>query len=132
VMHTRFDNDNCRILVNSIKGFIIPGSAEQPLLARELNISVPMANQIKSVEYAVLNERLMERFKDSIHVMLPFKIEVDVYDYTILDTLEKKILNYIENNEFITKRKEIDLVILENTQRRINEEIAETDSLKNL
>lgn len=132
ISHIRFDNESCKSVVNSINSFINPNTEDQPELAKELSLSAEYAKNIVSVTYSPLNERVAERYMDSVHILLPFKIEVDVYDNFVLDTLQVKLLNYLENNEFVVKRKKIELQIIESTQEKIKKEIAETDSLKRL
>lgn len=129
--HIRFDNDYCRTMVNNLKAYL-SGNGDIQELARELNMSVAQTGKIKSIRYEDLNDHMAGKYSDSTLVLLPFKIEVEVYNNDVLDTLEVKLLNYLENNEYALRRKEIDKIAIGKIEQKINEEIKETDSLKKL
>ena len=131
ISHIRFDNDYCRTMVNNLKIYL-SGNSDIDELARELDMSVAQAEKIKSIKYEDLNDHMAGKYSDSTLVLLPFKIEVEVYNNDVLDTLEVKLLNYLENNEYALKRKEIDKIAINKIEQKINEEIKETDSLKKL
>ncbi len=129
--HTRFENDYCKVLVNNLNLSII-GSTDKLQLANDLGISMEAASKIKKISYAPLNEHLAEKYADSLHVLLPFKVQVEVYDNSVLDTLQTKILTYLENNEFAQKRKDIEMQSLIKSEAWIKQELIEIDSLKQL
>jgi hypothetical protein len=91
-----------------------------------------LAQQIQNIEYAPLNENIEKRFADSVSVLLPFKVLVEVYELEILDTLQIAILNYFESNEFALTRKKLEHDEFNKTEERVKKEIIEIDSLKQL
>lgn len=131
--HNRLNNSECYSLINGLTKLIEnPGRGNEETLANELNIAIDDVRQIKNIAAKSLNESLEKKYKDSAFVILPFKIEVRIYDPAILDDLQTGILNYLEANEFASKRKEIDKKYLERYEEKIRKEITEIDSLKQL
>jgi hypothetical protein len=128
VSHTRVDNDNCREMIsnlaNSIDGYDNPG------LTRLLKLHPEDAKLIRKILYRSLNDGLARRYADSVHVLLPFKVEAEVYERGVLDTLESAIMSYLENNEYAKRRKEVDRVTIAKTDEWLVSEMIEIDSLK--
>lgn len=131
--HIRLNNGECYALINALSDLRANSNINNDrILSRKLNISIPATRQIKSVTCKALNESLEKKYKDSAFVLLPFKIEVGVYDPTILDSLQMGIMNYLESNEYAAKRKKIQLDYLGKFQDKIKGEIIAIDSLKQL
>jgi hypothetical protein len=130
ISHIRFENDYCYEMVESLDSYITGN--ENPALAERLSISKNDAAKVQSIKYKPLNENIASRFIDSVSVLLPFKVEVEVYDNSVLDTLQKGILKYLESNRYATKIKEIEKQVLEKTEQRLEKEITEIDSLKKI
>lgn len=133
VSHSRLNNNECYTLINTLTELRDnTNSNNEKILADKLCINVEAAKQIKSISCKALNETLEKNYKDSAFVILPFKIVVIVYDPSILDTLQKGILNYLESNEYSTKRKKINRDYLDKYEEKIKNEIVAIDSLKRL
>lgn len=126
--HIRIENDYCFQMIKNLENFI--GGKDNAKLANELSLDPEYAKQIVSISYSPLNENISRRFFDSVTVMLPFKIEVETLDPDILDTLQKKLFNYLETNEYAQKLKKLDEEALILTQNRLTKEINSIDSLK--
>lgn len=130
ISHIRFENDYCFEMVKDL-GSYIDGNGNSTL-SRVLAISPKYAKEIKSIKYIPLNLNIARRYADSSSVILPFKVEVEIYDNEILDSLQKGILNYFESNEYASKIKELDEELLIKTEQRLKKEISSIDSLKNI
>lgn len=123
--HTRIDNIQCADLVNSLSK--IPNM--DSVLSKKLKIDIKTAKEIKSIAYKSLN-KIEEN--DSLLKLADFKIEVQVYNPSILDSLQKKILMFLESNEYATKRKEINKLYLDRIEEKLKSEIIAVDSLKHI
>lgn len=130
ISHTRLNNGECYSMINDLTK--MRDNNNDLLLSQKLAIDIKMAKQIKSISCKALNEALEKNYKDSAFVLLPFKIEVKLNDPSILDSLQKGILNYLEGNEYVTKRKKINEVYLDKYEEKIKVEIIAIDSLKRL
>jgi capsular polysaccharide biosynthesis protein len=125
-------NDFCSDIVTEL-GLIVEDNTPA-LLAKKLNISVSSASQIKKIEFANYNDKLKKKYedKDSIVLGLPFKIKVYAYSNTVFDTLQKAFVNYLEKNEYASKRKEIRKEENRQMQAKLKEQIYGLDSLKTI
>lgn len=130
ISHSRLNNGECYAMINTLTKIRDNASSNDTILAEKLGIEAKMAKEIKSISCKALNEALEKNYKDSAFVLLPFKIEVNVYSTSILDSLQKGILNYLESNEYVSKRKKINREYLDKFEERIKEEIIAIDSLK--
>lgn len=131
VSHIRLENDYCQQMIDNLNSLLI-GTSDRTNLSSALSLSVENAKEIKKISYVPLNSNISEKFADSINVLLPFKVVVEVYSNDVLDTLQNRLMGYLENNTYANRRKQIELNSLLKTENRIEEEILETDSLKNL
>lgn len=130
ISHIRFENEYCYEMIKDLNSYI-DGKTNSGL-ATALKISPEDAVNIKSIHYFPMNDNVAKRYSDSTKILLPFKVEVEVYNNDVLDTLETGIINYLESNEFATKTKEIERISLEENKKRILQEIAALDSLKRI
>jgi hypothetical protein len=130
VSHTRLNNGECYSMINDLTKLLKSG--DDATLSAKLGIDVKMVKQIKSISSKALNESLEKNYKDSAFVLLPFKIEAKVYSPSILDSLQKGILRFLESNEYATKRKEISKLYLDKFEEKIKGEIIAIDSLKHI
>lgn len=130
VTHVRIGNDYCKELVNNL-GTLIDGK-ENTELQLQLKLSPQVATKILKIEYSDLNEALSKRFMDSTNVIIPFKVVVNVLDKSILDTLQNHIVGYLESNPMALHLKTIDLNVINNTEQRVQHEIMQVDSLKDI
>lgn len=133
ISHNRLNNSECYTLIGGLARLIEnSNTANIRTLSQKLGISVNEAQQIKKISSWSLNESLEKTYKDSAFIILPFKIEVKIYDPSILDNLQTGILNYLESNEFASKRKGLNQQYLEKYQAKIKSEIIAVDSLKQI
>lgn len=130
IAHTRLNNGECYSMINDLTKF--RNNRKDTILSQKLGLDINMAKQIKSISCKALNEALEKNYKDSAFVLLPFKIEVNVYNASVLDSLQKGILHFLESNEYATKRKEISKFYLDKFEEKIKSEIIEIDSLKRI
>jgi uncharacterized protein involved in exopolysaccharide biosynthesis len=125
-------NDFCSDLIAELSAVV---EDQTPvLLAKKLRIDTAIAKKIKRIDFYNYDERLKEKYKDKDTVVLgrPFKIKVCASENTIFDTLQKALVNYLENNEYALKRKEIKKQENILMREKIITEIKELDSLKNV
>ncbi|MDO9185007.1 MAG: hypothetical protein Q7W13_03275 [Bacteroidia bacterium] len=132
ISHTRLNNSECFAMVNDLTKLRDNSNNSDSMLAKKLSIDVKTAKAIKSISCKALNETLEKNYKDSTFVLLPFKIEVKVYNSSILDSLQKGILNYLESNEYAAKRKKINREYLDKYEEKMKKEIIAIDSLKRI
>lgn len=130
ISHTRLNNGECYTMINDLTK--MRDNNNIIVLSEKLGIDVKIAKQINTISCKALNEALEKNYKDSAFVLLPFKIEVKVNNPSILDTLQKGILNYLEGNEYVAKRKKINEEYLDKYEAKIKIEIIAIDSLKRL
>jgi hypothetical protein len=130
VGHLRVDNDYCKELVNNLGSYV--DGKNNALLAQALHIPQEQAREVRKLEYAPLNENLARRYSDSSHVLLPFKVNAEVFDRSVLDSLESGILQFLENTDYAQKRKDIDTRLITDAQSRVVAEIGAIDSLKDI
>lgn len=123
-------NDYCADLVYNLDLFIRDRTPDA--LAKKLKISVASAKSIKDLEFDNYDEKLKKKYenKDTIVLGLPFKIRAYAYSNVVFDTLEPALVNYMENNEYALKRKEIKIANLKSLKEKINSNIHQLDSLK--
>ncbi len=127
----RLDNDHCSMLIQTLED-LNDHKENVDVVAQKLNITTEMAREIKNIEFEEYNSKMGKRFKDSVSVYAPFKVLVKVYNNGILDSLEKGIVSYLENNEYALKRKKISEEGLQLLRVDINKEITSLDSLKKI
>jgi len=103
-------------------------------LARELKIDTNTAKEIKKIKFENYDEKLKNKLKDkdTIVLGLPFKIKAYTSTNTVFDTLQNALVNYLENNPYALKRKEIKKQNIQLMRGKLNNEIHALDSLKNV
>ncbi|MBX3165009.1 MAG: hypothetical protein KF900_11060 [Bacteroidetes bacterium] len=131
VSHVRFENDFCREMIDNLNLYITDDGINEAL-ADALHIDINIAGSVKSFSYYPFSSNFEKLYKDSVKVMLPFKVGVEIYDNKILPELQTGILDYLENNAYASKLKEIDQTSLDKMEQRVTAEIREIDSLKNI
>lgn len=127
--HIRLENEHCFEMIKNLNASISVAS-DQSELAHLLSMSVADAQLVKSINYLPLNENTAKRYIDSLHYLLPFKIEVEVYNNSVLDILQVKLLNYLENNPYALQKKKKDFDNLNSMLDKLERDIAKLDSLK--
>jgi len=121
-------NDYCEDLINKLNQIVEDDSPE--LLAKKLNISKEYAEKIAEIKFENLDDERMS--EDSIPIGLPFRIYLSVYDKKVIDSMQYAIVNYMESNEFLLKRKRIRIQNIDVISKRIEQEIRDIDSLKTI
>jgi len=126
------NNDFCSELINELQLFIEDDTPE--LLAKKLKIGMGTAKEIRKIEFDNFNEKLNKKYKeeDTVVLGLPFKIKVFALNNSIFDTLQTAFVNYLENNDYALKRKEIRKQNIQLLRKKLNDQIIELDSLKNV
>jgi hypothetical protein len=130
--HIRFNNHFCYEQINNLQSFISESDHVRTQLRKNLSLSLPLARQIKAIKYMPLNVDIAHRYRDSSNMLLPFKIEVDVYCDDVLDSLQIGILNYLEANAYALQQKKTESMSLDKAEKRLEQEIESLDSLKRL
>lgn len=128
IAHKRLTNDEC----SEIFEFLKKNENNIEVLSEELKLNIEDCKKIKAIRFNALNPKFIKIYADSIKDITPFKILVEVYDNTIYDTLQTKILNYLESNEYSVLRKQQDLDYYLNYNIRIEKVLADLDSLKKI
>lgn len=126
------NNDFCASIIGNL-GLLVKDNTPE-LLAEKLNIDVNTAKQIHAIEFSNYNEDLKKKYdkKDTIVLGLPFKIKVYAGSTTVFDTLQQALVDYLENNEYALKRKDIKTQEIKLMREKLKNEIYELDSLKNI
>jgi hypothetical protein len=124
------NNDYCYKLLGTIDELV--REKNYVALSEKLFISERQAACIKSLSYRNFNPKFQKIFKDSIQMMVPFRVEVIVSDNSILDSLQLGIMNYLESNEFATIRKKIKEHQLMKMEGKLQYEQLKLDSLKTI
>lgn len=133
ISNKRLQNEYCAGMIYSLSQNLDEGGSNASTsLAKTLKMDVGDARKLKSIQYLDANKNLAKKYEDSSAVYLPFKVEVEVYDNSVLPKLQTSILNYLESNEYAQKLKEIESQSIAKTEIRILEEIQEIDSLKRI
>jgi hypothetical protein len=128
VAHKRLTNDECGEIFEQLKKI----EATPEILSKELNMSFSDCEKIKTIRFQPLNSKYSKIYADSTKDSSPFKVIIETYDYSVYDSLQKKIIIYLEKNEYSVARKNADLNYLENYEQRINKVLIDLDSLKRI
>ncbi len=129
ISHIRLDNYYCYEMIRNL-GALLNEERGNSELAEELKVKPEVAKAVRNILYVPANLNLARQYSDSMVVLLPFKVEVEIYDNEILPELQTGIMNYLESNEYATKLKQIETQTLNQVEQRIKDEIKEIDSLK--
>lgn len=146
---------NTQILKNTIaKLNLLCFEQEREGLAEILNLDVSIAKKIQKfefrpfvseddvVEMALLREQLNNVVADKKEIVEnvieklqienkdAYEISVLVYDPGIVKPLEAALIGYFKNNEYIKRRMEINEIILEKREQKLQSESRKLDSLK--
>ena len=146
---------SAEILSNTIQKFNLLASEKDAAgLQQLLNLDSAMAGNIQKFEYKafvskddivemeVLKEQLStvtgekKELVDKVIARLEiesknaFEISVFVYDPNIVKPLEKALVSYFSNNDYIRRRIEINKINLQNTKAKLEKELRKLDSLK--
>ncbi len=130
VSSTTLNNQYCFDMINTLNLLIKDKVPE--LLAQELKIEIGSAKEIQKIEFLNYNNKVPKIFddKDTVALVKPFKIKAYVSSPSVFDTLQKALVNYLENNEYALKRKEIKKENIKLMQKKLIGDIRQLDSLK--
>lgn len=131
VAHNRLENDYCSEIINNLNSTIIE-KTDNTALSDALGISSRYARAVKSFSFVNLRRTEVKEKIDSLFLLKPFKIEIEVYNNEVLDTLQNALVNYLESNEYAASRKKSDQEILLKIENKLIAESRQVDSLKTL
>lgn len=98
-------------------------------LSEELKMGIPSLKKIISIEaLSITDETLSE--DTSSRLGLPFKIHVKVKDNDVLSELQTSLINYLNQNPYVKRKREGQTAIFEQKLEFIDMELAKLDSLK--
>jgi hypothetical protein len=129
ISHQRLENDFCLEMINSLKSLAGEPNNEE-VLSKKFGLSKKYIHELKSITHLPLNESITKLYSDTIGAKLPFKVKVEVYDVNVLDSIQMGILHYLESNEYVTKVKSIDSMLLAKKEHHLIADLNELDSLK--
>lgn len=123
-------NRYCADLLETVDNLAYEKNYEE--LAKKLNISQAVASNIKDVEFRDFHIDYddYEMIEDSIKNDVPFKIKVNVYNNSILDSLQIGLVNYFESHPYAIKRKNLKLKNLSELGEKVGVQISQLDTLK--
>ena len=123
-------NDFCADIINNLELIIKDNSPE--LLAKTLKIDVIDAKAIKGLAFDNYDEKLKKKYedKDTIVLGLPFRVNASAFNNTVFFTLQNSLVNYLEDNEYALKRKQIKIKNTMMLRANIKKQISQLDSLK--
>ncbi|HET9056530.1 MAG TPA: hypothetical protein VFN30_06765 [Chitinophagaceae bacterium] len=101
-----------------------------PLLASKLHVNDSTAAFIKSIFLQPINDTFFLERKGSEHSF--FKIKLVVNNRYCIDTIQKGIVYFLENNYYSLKRKEVKIKNLLALKDNLQKKIISLDSLKNI
>ncbi|ARS34778.1 hypothetical protein [Pontibacter actiniarum] len=97
-------------------------------VARELDITVDAAMQIKELEFFNLDqERIAE---DSVLIGSPFEVQVSMYSNELFKVVGPALVTYLENNPYFASKKNVRQREIEGKIAKLKESIASIDSIK--
>lgn len=131
IAHSRFENYYCAEMITSLN-FYLNEYNDNAELAKIFNISTEYSKAVKAFKYLPLIPGNTKMTSDSVTILLPFKVEIEVFDNSALDTLQKGLINYLEANDYGQLRKEVDRYTLEKSEQFISKELEQVDSLKRI
>jgi hypothetical protein len=117
----------CAILLenlNKLKG------ENNPILAQQLKISESAAVDIQSISMSSLRDTFVVDRKDS--ALSVFNITLMLGSMQHLDTIQAALVNYLENNEYARKRKEVRRQSLLAMRENLSFKRQSLDSLKKI
>ncbi len=126
VISKELKNDLCKELITSLNEIASDGNTAE--LSRRLNIDEDAARQVVEFKYKELFKPASSA--DTIPLATPFRVEAVVLRNTVVDTLERGIVYFLEHNQYaLRKRKERETALVA-LAAKLNGEISQLDSLK--
>jgi hypothetical protein len=118
----------CSILLKNLNS--IKGGQNNSVLAQQLKIPVEAAKDIQSISMADMRDTFLIEKKDS--TLSLFKITLTLGSVDRLDTIQRGLINYLENNEYALKRKEAKRKALMALKENLSVKMESLDSLKKI
>ncbi len=128
ISHIRFTNDQCFELINNLTKL----NGDDRLMSQMLKMDIASVQKVKSITYLPLSTRTNKLYSDSASYVFPFKVSAEVYDPSVLDSLQSKIMSYLESNQYGIKRKQIDKQSIQKYIDKLSKEMNDVDSLKKI
>lgn len=123
-------NDFCSDIIHDLE--LIVEDQTPKLLAQRLKMDTGVANEIKRIEFYNYDEQLKDKYKDKDTIVLgrPFKVRLFTSKNNVFEPFQKALVDYLENNEYALKRKEIKKAENKQMREKLNSSIYQLDSLK--
>ena len=118
----------CSILLENLNKII--GEKNQPVLSNQLKVSNAVAGDIQAIELSAMRDTFLIDRRDSAISL--FNISLTLSSVQHLDSIQWALVNYLENNEYTTKRKEARRRSLQAMKTNLNNKLQGLDSLKKL
>ena len=118
----------CSILLENLNK--LKGEKNIPVLSNHLKVSGNVAGDIQSIDLSTMKDTFLIDRRDS--TLSLFTITLTLSSIQHLDSIQWALVNYLENNEFATKRKEARRKALESMKANLNNELQSLDSLKKI
>ena len=119
----------CTALLSNLNELRRPGNI--PELAKTLHIGLDAAYQIQGIEASASprDTFALEKRDSSMSV---FKVTLTLTEVNNLDEIEKGIVNYLENNEYVNKRKEARIKNMLAQLADLDQKLRSLDSLRQI
>lgn len=127
VRSTELNGRTFNLLLESLNQLVVTGSRDE--LSRNLRVSPELAGQIRYISARNLEGDDLKK-DTSKNMDRPISIDVVVSDNRYADTLQKTLLGYFNNNDYLSKIKMDKIAIMEERLRFLNAELNRLDSLK--
>ncbi|HYE56619.1 MAG TPA: hypothetical protein VD996_17345 [Chitinophagaceae bacterium] len=117
----------CTTLINNLNELRRPGNI--PVLSQQLNIPEEAAWQIQGIiaSYSPKDTFVMERRDSSITI---FRVTLVLADMKHVEAIQQGLINYLENNEYVSKRKEARIKNLTTQRDELGIRLKSLDSLR--
>ncbi|MDX2189101.1 MAG: hypothetical protein SFY32_04490 [Bacteroidota bacterium] len=122
-------NEYVTILFNNLNELIKEDNSDQ--LASYLHISKEEAKSIAKIQATKVELKELKVENSSQTLTNTFQIEVMVEETKYLDSIQKGIIYYIQNNEFVRKKVELQRNLYQTMISKINSEILKLDTTRN-
>jgi len=103
---------------------------QKTLLANELKISNELAGNIRKITISPQNDTFTVFKRDT--AALAFTIELVIYNMNKVDSIQTALVNYFENSDYATRRKEAKIKTLMALRSSLQQKVVSLDSLKNI
>lgn len=118
----------CSILLGNLNK--LKGEKNIPVLSNQLKVSDNVAGAIQSIDLSTMKDTFLIERRDS--ALSLFTISLTLSSIQHLDSIQWALVNYLENNEFATRRKEARRKALQSMKENLNSKLQSLDSLKKI